>query len=170
MRRRTTSTKLANLAVNWPEIASVESDVVLGLIRLNGLVRTGLETLLKDNAITPAAFDVLVTLRSLPPPRRLTPTELYDATLISSGGLTKVLAGLVQRGLVVLQANSDDGRSKTVSLTAKGKRFIERLAAQVAEQDRRLFSGALDEPRIADLRAVLLETISALEDTERKPE
>ena len=39
-------------------------------------------------------------LRSVPSPYELTPTELYDAVLLSSGGMTKVLRRLETRGLV----------------------------------------------------------------------
>jgi len=66
--------------------------------------------------------------------------------------------------MVVLAANSADGRSKTVRLTAKGKRFVERAAKDVSVQDRALFADKLDRKQILRLRAALLGALAAIED------
>lgn len=162
-KRRTIADLLDDLNEHWPEVASPESEIALAVIRLNGLVRYRMEEQLRARDLTPAAFEVLVTLRSLPPPRRLTPTEIYRANLLSSGGLTKILGTLSGRGLIELAANSADGRSKTVRLTAKGKRFVETAAKDVSAQDRALFADKLDPKQILHLRTALLGALATLE-------
>ncbi|MDE0148817.1 MAG: MarR family transcriptional regulator [Rhodospirillaceae bacterium] len=162
--RLTTQELLSRLRENWPDVCSPESDVVLALIRLHGLVRTQTDRVLNEHDLTPAAFEVLVALRSMPPPRQLTPTELYRVNLISSGGLTKVLKTLSGRNLIELVSNRADGRSKIVKLTAKGRRLVETATRKVSAQDRSLFAGDLSPPQIERLRASLLATLAALEE------
>lgn len=167
--RPSTRDLLDTLHRNWPEVASPESDTVLALFRLAALAHAGVDSLLAEHELTPAAFEVLVTLRSAPPPRRLTPTELYRANLLSSGGLTKILNALSGRGLVALATNKADGRSKTVSLTPRGKRLVEAVAQGVAARDRALFAEGADAAGVARLRNGLLAVLDALERSAAAP-
>ena len=133
------------------------------MIRLNGLARKGTDTVLDHHDLTPAAFEVLVTLRSMPAPRQLTPTELYRVNLLSSGGLTKILNTLSRRKLIELVSNRADGRSKLVRLTVKGKRLAEKTANAVSARDRSLFADTLSPTQIERLRSALLDALAALE-------
>ena len=62
-------------------------------------------------------FDVLATLRRSGAPYTLSPTRLYEATMISSGGMTDRLDRLERAGLVVRLPDPRDRRGKLIALT-----------------------------------------------------
>jgi DNA-binding MarR family transcriptional regulator len=108
-------------------------------------------------------FEVLVALRSVSPPHELTPTELYGAILISSGGLTKVMRGLESRGLVTRVNHEADGRSRPVRLTPEGRALAERMMAEVQAADGALLSVGLSPQEIECLIALLRKLLLAIE-------
>ncbi|AXK49141.1 MarR family transcriptional regulator [Aliarcobacter trophiarum LMG 25534] len=69
-------------------------------------------------------IDVLAALYFANNEHTLTPTELYDATVFSSGGMTKVLKKLQERELILKQSSKKDKRSQEVSLSQKGEELI----------------------------------------------
>lgn len=161
--QQSTRDLLARFAQNWPDVVSPESDIVLSLFRLNALARAGTETVLKQHSLSPAAFEVLVTLRSMPAGQALTPTELYRANLLSSGGLTKVLHALEGRKLISAISNKADGRSKKIKLTAAGRKLVEAAAGEVASRDRALFDGKMGRAKLHQLRDMLLDVLTGVE-------
>src|SRR5215471_2870638 len=64
-------------------------------------------------------FDVLITLDNAPD-RRLRMTDLAEAVMLSSGGLTRLVGRLEQRGFVERQQDPSDARSFHATLTADG--------------------------------------------------
>lgn len=71
--------------------------------------------------LTPAQFDVVVTLGNTP---GMSFKELGNRTLITKGTLTGVVDRLAARGLVERLACPDDGRSTLVRLTEAGERMF----------------------------------------------
>ena len=69
-------------------------------------------------------IDVLAALYFSNENHSLSPTELYDATIFSSGGMTKVLKKLQERELITKQNSKNDKRSQEVSLSQKGEELI----------------------------------------------
>lgn len=65
-------------------------------------------------------FDVLITLDNAPD-RRLRMTDLAHATMLSSGGMTRLIGRLEQRGLVRRDPDPDDARAFHASLTDAGR-------------------------------------------------
>ena len=63
-------------------------------------------------------FDVLITLDNQEPLRM---TDLANAVLLSSGGLTRLVGRLEDRGLVRRDPDAADGRSFQASLTDDGR-------------------------------------------------
>ncbi|XBH21458.1 MarR family transcriptional regulator [Jonesiaceae bacterium BS-20] len=77
--------------------------------------------------------------------------------MISTSAVAQRLNKLEARGLVVREANSDDGRGTLVALTNAGKELIERaLPDHVATEH------AILEPLTAEERAVLAQLLSKL--------
>jgi len=80
-------------------------------------------------------FDVLATLRRSGAPHALTPTELYEATMVTSGAMTARLDRLEKAGLIQRAPHPSDRRGIVVQLTAKGLALVdEALAAHVANE------------------------------------
>lgn len=68
-------------------------------------------------------FDVLITLDNAPE-RRLRMTDLAEAAMLSSGGLTRLVGRLKKRGLVERIPDSSDARGFHAALTEDGSRLL----------------------------------------------
>jgi len=69
--------------------------------------RNRMQPLFAKFGLQQGEFDVLATLRRSGDPYTLTPTALYDATMISSGGMTDRLDRLENAGLIERHPNPD---------------------------------------------------------------
>ena len=142
--RHTAEEALARMKKNWPKAVSPTGEVCLRVFRLSDLVRARAQRLTSRHGLSLTEIDVLAALRRSPPPHELSPTELYSAVLITSGGLTKVLHGLEHRGLISRVADDTDRRSRRVRLTHAGRALAERTVATVHEVGRgTVLQGAL---------------------------
>jgi DNA-binding MarR family transcriptional regulator len=65
-------------------------------------------------------FDVLITLYNAPE-GHLRMTDLANATMLSSGGLTRLVGRLEARGLVRREVDPEDRRAFQASLTPAGQ-------------------------------------------------
>lgn len=102
-------------------------------------------------------FDVLATLRRSGAPYALTPTELYEATMVTSGAMTARLDRLEKAGLIRRAPHPSDRRGVVVELTAKGLALVdEALAAHVANEHQ-ILAGLTGQDR--DMLARLLEKL-----------
>ena len=94
-------------------------------------------------------------------PYTLSPTQLYEDTMISSGGMTDRLDRLERAGLVVRRPDPKDRRGKLIVLTDPGKRLIdETIGRHVANEERLLLS--LTQAEQETLSALLKKLIAAL--------
>lgn len=148
---------------NWHEASTTENAVILSLVRLTDLGLEKSRAKLSPLGLTQAAFEVLITLRSLAPPRQLTPTELQKSILITSGGMTKVLHQLEQQNYIERKENPEDGRSMFVLLTDAGAAYAEQAMAEVAKGDREVLLTAFTPEELEVLRSMLLAGLSRLE-------
>ncbi len=71
-------------------------------------------------------FDVLATLRRFGQPYQLTPTQLFNSLMLSSGAMTNRLDRLEEDGLIERRPNPEDRRGILVTLTEKGLELIDR--------------------------------------------
>ncbi|MDN5567401.1 MAG: MarR family transcriptional regulator [Paracoccus sp. (in: a-proteobacteria)] len=106
-------------------------------------------------------FDVLATLRRAGAPYTLTPTALYEATMLSSGGMTARLDRLQARDLISRHPNPDDRRGTLVALTDAGLVLIDQAIGPHAENETRLMS-ALSPGQRAQLNDLLRQLRAAL--------
>ncbi len=122
-----------------------------------------LDKRLQDNysrfSINGGEFDVLASLRRSGKPYQLTPTELYNSLMITSGTITNRLDHLEKAGLITRSPNPDDRRGIVVSLTRKGIEFMnEAYPAHIAHEEG-LLTALTGEERtvlIALLRKLLI--------------
>jgi DNA-binding MarR family transcriptional regulator len=115
----------------------VSSMLLLGRLGEAALViaRERLNPLFAEYGLQPGEFDVLATLRRSGAPYALTPTALYDAAMMSSGGMTNRVDRLQQAGWVERRPNPEDGRGTLVALTKAGFALIDEVVgAHVANQ------------------------------------
>jgi len=163
-RRLPVDDRLKMRSVNWPEAVTPISQLMVRIYRVGSLIHDNSMARAATHGLTFAEFEVLVTLRGVPVPNELMPTDLYNAVLMSSGGLTKVLHGLEKRGLVTRAEGKSDRRSKPVRLTAKGRALAERAMADVLKSARKQIMSGLLESEVERLTRLLRRLLAALED------
>ena len=106
-------------------------------------------------------FDVLATLRRQGVPYALTPGELGERTMVSSGAVTKRVDRLEAKGLVERRPSVTDRRSRTVVLTLEGRRVIDAAVDDHVVNEARLLAGLDPAERagLADLLGRLATTL-----------
>ena len=121
--------------------------------RREGLAGTGLQ---------PGWFDLLAALRRDGAPFELNPTQLMQATMLSSGGMTKRLDRLAEAGLIERTPDPSDRRGTRVRLTPLGReRLDEALPVHVANEEEIL--SALSPRQRAALDGLLRKLLARLE-------
>lgn len=94
-------------------------DVGLPLMLVNKILTEQKEKLFNSKyGLSASEFDVLMSLLCLNKP--LTPTELYENMIFSSGGMTKLLKKLESKNLIKRTPCKDDKRSMLVDITTDG--------------------------------------------------
>lgn len=106
-------------------------------------------------------FDVLATLRRAPSPDGLTPTALYEATMMSSGGMTARLDRLQKARLIERTPHPSDRRASLVRLSGKGFELIEALMPLHMETTRDVLAPLSGEEQ-ATLNTLLARLIGGL--------
>ena len=91
----------------------------------------------------------------------LSPTELYDATLFSSGGMTKVLKKLEDRKLIEKIPSLNDKRSMLINLTNDGKNLIKECMDCIAESKSKIFD-ILNEKEKENFKSTLAKIIYSM--------
>lgn len=108
------------------------------------------EALDAEDRISINEFDVLITLDNAPK-RQLRMTDLARATLLSSGGLTRLASRLEHRGLLRRVPDPDDARAFRATLTPEGEH---KLAQARTTHDAVLARMIAPHTTAEDLRAV----------------
>lgn len=104
-------------------------------------------------------FDVLATLRRSGPPFALTPTALYEATMVTSGAMTNRLDRLEKAGFITRIPHPQDRRGLLVQLTENGRELIDRAVEAHVENEHAILSALSPEER--ERLAGLLEKLIA---------
>jgi DNA-binding MarR family transcriptional regulator len=125
------------------------------------VMRDHMNPLFAEAGLQPGEFDVLATLRRSGAPYMLSPTQLYEAAMISSGGMTNRLDRLERAGLVERRPDPDDRRGKLIALTEAGKRVIDDTIGRHIANEERLLS-VLSPAEQQSLNGLLRKLISGL--------
>jgi DNA-binding MarR family transcriptional regulator len=136
---------------------------VLGRIAEAALIiaRDRLDPLFQRFGLQAGAFDVLATLRRSGAPFALTPTALYEATMVSSGGMTNRIDRLEQAGLVERRAHPTDRRGALIALTHKGLTLIDEAVGAHVENERAILASLTGKEQ-QDLDKLLARLLAGL--------
>lgn len=107
-------------------------------------------------------YSVLRLLQLAGPPYRMSPTELAEIVLRSSGGMTQILDRLERAGLVARAADPSDRRKVLVGLTPGGLHTAERANARYLSAREDLL-GALAPSEVTDLDRAVHRLLELLE-------
>lgn len=136
-----------------PDLDPGSMGVAARLMRVGALLERRLAALLEPHDLSIGAFDVLATLRRSRP-AGVTPTELLEQTLLSSGAMTNRIDRLEASGLVERAPNPADRRGVIVRLTRKGRQVVDR-AVEDRFDDARAVAAVLGPARRASLEGAL---------------
>lgn len=154
---------LLRTAQNWPGADTAVNRLVNRLFRLRDLI---MEDSAKEMArfdLSPVEFTVLSSLRKLAPPHEMRPSELYNAILVTSGGMTKILKSLDARKLVERLPDPNDGRGIRVRLSATGAALIEEAMTAVQASQAGMLARAADQAAVTNLAESLAAFTSVLD-------
>ncbi len=148
---------LTQWARERPDLDAAPMGVVGRLSRLTRHMERALEDVYAAYDLSGWGFDVLASLRRAGPLYCLTPTALYNATMVSSGAMTHRLDRLEHAGLIERLPDPHDRRGSLVSLTSRGREVVDAaVAAHIADEDRLLAPLTTEE---RDMLARLLRTL-----------
>jgi DNA-binding MarR family transcriptional regulator len=105
-------------------------------------------------------FDVLAALRREGEPFELTPGQLSERMLVTTGAVTKRVDRLVARGLVSRSISEADARGRVVGLTAAGVDLTDRLIEKHLANEAAILQSLPDDDRRALER--LLATLTRI--------
>jgi DNA-binding MarR family transcriptional regulator len=111
-------------------------------------------------------YSVLRVLQLTGPPYRMSPTELSETVLRSTGGMTQILDRLERAHLVARAADPSDRRKVLVELTAAGLRTAERANASYATERERLLA-ALSPGEVDEIDRAIHRLLEVLGDDAR---
>ncbi|MEO0014866.1 MAG: hypothetical protein RLZZ535_3255 [Cyanobacteriota bacterium] len=126
------------------------------------LTREISQTLAKFD-LNPGEFDVLATLRRSGKPYQLSPTELYNSMMVTSGTMTHRIDGLEKAELVERIRDSSDRRGILIHLTDKGFNLIEKAVEAHVENGHHILS-VLEDSELETLNMLLRKLLISIEE------
>jgi DNA-binding MarR family transcriptional regulator len=157
----------ADLAVEqWrrerPDLPSLPMLVLGRLLEAAERVeRDHMSPLFAEAGLQSGEFDVLATLRRSGEPFMLSPTRLYEAAMISSGGMTARLDRLERAGLVERRPDPEDRRGKLIALTQRGREVMDAAITRHVANEQRILA-PLSPAEQEKLNALLRKLIAGL--------
>ena len=140
-----------------PDLDCSGKAVVGRILRLQGVILREVDKALKPFGLKYPAYAVLATLRVQADRQEMTPGELKEALLLSSGGTSNLLARLERDHLITRTNSTRDRRAVFVRLTARGLALVDKAMEAHARAERELIACLSEEE--ADLAAGLLSQV-----------
>lgn len=142
---------------------SIELDAFARLARAHTVLRRELQAeVLTPRGLTMSDFDALLHL-SRAEDNRLRRVDLVERLMLTPSGVTRLLEGLQEGGLVDNVQCEGDARVTWARLTDDGVETLECVGATYAKRLRELFDGRLDAEEVERL-SELLEKLPGVDD------
>ncbi|MFF1572380.1 MarR family winged helix-turn-helix transcriptional regulator [Leifsonia sp. NPDC058292] len=158
--------RIARIQAEWsrerPDLDVGPQGVIGRLHRVAEHLTAELQSVYAEHGLGEGDFDVLATLRRAGEPFERSAGDLAQHTMITTGGMTKRIDRLQKAGLVTRRVDSDDGRSRVVALTDRGRETIDEAFAAHMRNERRLLD-ALDPADARRLEGILTRWLAEFE-------
>jgi len=132
----------------------VSGMAIIGRItRLEKLIRPRLDAVFAQHDLESWEFDVLATLLRNGAPHQLTPGQLLESMMITSGAMTNRIDRLERRGFVQRTRSPTDGRQVLVELTQTGLQVVDAALVDHAANERAIVDalGPRQRDQLVDL-------------------
>ena len=108
-------------------------------------------------------FDVLAALRRAGAPYQLSPGQLMQETMVTSGTMTNRLDHLEELQLITRQPDPSDGRGSLVTLTKSGIRAVDAAMEELLSSERKLLKelASKDQVQLAELLSALVSKLDS---------
>ena len=123
-------------------------------------VRAQLDDLLRPAGITASQYTALTALERQ---ADLTSAQLARSSFVTAQSMADMVTSLAEQGVISRRRDPSDRRRLVLSLTARGRRMLERYRPKVAALEKQML-GALSARQAADLRRYLLACREGLAD------
>lgn len=147
-----------------PELDCDAMHVVGRLIKLGKLLENRATLALKESKIHYTDLDVLATIRRSGHPYELSPKQLMESVLITSGAMTALLDRMSKLDLIYRAKDESDGRIRLAGLTKKGKVVIDK-AIELRFAEAKDAVQLMSTKENTQLTKLLKKLLSQLEDT-----
>lgn len=137
-------------------------EFLLIIAMLTGRINRETDWLLHDLNVSRTAMIILAALRRSGDGQRLSPSELSQAALLSSAGMTAQLDQLEERGLVRRSPHPEDRRALYVTLTPSGQRLVDKAIQTYNAGHKRILTSLSSSERQA-LDTLLRKLLVSLE-------
>ena len=154
---------LRQTADSFPELYSPGMRAIARIFRLRDLIFENAQREMARFDLSPAEYSVLATLRKTPAHHALRPADITKGMLLTSGGLTKVLNALEDRGLIEREDDPNDRRGSIARLTAGGVAFAEEVMHAVVGGDVAMLERVADADAVEALASALQPFTEALD-------
>lgn len=146
-----------------PDLDPAPLGLVGRVIVLAKKLERSVDAALEKHGLTLGQFDILATLRRNGSKGGLTPTQLLESVVLSSGGMTARLDQLAKDDLIARKADATDRRKVVVELTAKGRKLIDAATATRFEEAKRSLP-PLKAAELKELESLLRAWLAAADD------
>jgi DNA-binding MarR family transcriptional regulator len=134
------SVVMSQWARERPDLDTSPQGVIGRLHRLALRLTDELVAVYAGHGLGEGEFDILATLRRQGPPYTLTPSQLADQTMVTSGAITKRVDRCVAQGWVSRDHRAEDGRGRLVTLTDAGRALIDAAFTDHMANEHRLLA------------------------------
>lgn len=141
--------------MEWPARASLSARLIGGVYRCRNHFWDRDAEIAGAHNLTWTQFVVLAVLRGESDGHAMSPKDIGRFAQVTTGGLSKILTLLEERGLVTRASSRSDGRSRLVKLSPKGKALAENVFSKVCEQNEIVLHAALSDAECEDLARLI---------------
>ncbi|BAZ13335.1 transcriptional regulator, MarR family protein [Calothrix sp. NIES-4071] len=120
--------------------------------RLSKHLERAIQSTFAEFGLNVGEFDVLAALRRSGKPYQLSPTELFNTLMVSSGTMTHRIDSLEKSELVRRRPDPNDRRGTLIELTDKGLSLIETVVEAHVNNEHRLLSVLEESERLVLIR------------------
>lgn len=137
-------------------------EFLLVIAMLTARINRETDRFLHDLNVSRTTIIILAALRRSSDGQRLSPSELSQAAMLSSAGMTAQLDQLEERGLVRRSPHPEDRRALYVTLTRPGEKLVDRAIEAYNAGHKRMLTALSSSDRQA-LDALLRKLLISLE-------
>lgn len=152
----------AQWAKQRPDLDTEPMALIGRIIRLSAKLTEEMGKTFTRHGLNGASFDMLATLLRSGSPHALSPNQLLETMMVTSGTMTNRIDQLEKDELVSRVSNPIDRRSVLVQLTPKGHRIIDAAVTDHVETQKTLVGGISEAERTA-LNLLLQTYLTAFE-------